>query len=110
MDKTPDSSTPVAENPVKKKSWLRRYAAIPTLISIALIVYLGFFSEMSVKRRLEYQKTIDSLEMCIREQQDTLEYYRDLNRRLSVDPTLTEQVVREQYNMKRDNEDVYVFK
>jgi len=36
-------------------------------------------------------------------------YYRDLNRRLASDPALMEQVVREQYGMKRASEDVYVF-
>ena len=93
-----------------KSSWLSRYVAIPTVIGLALIVYLVFFSEMSVTRRVGYQKIIDSLEVCLKAQQDSLEYYRDLNRRLSTDPALMEQVVREQYNMKRDNEDVYVFK
>lgn len=75
-----------------------------------LVVYLGFFSETSVVRGIAYQRTIDSLKACIEQQEDSLNYYRTLNRRLSTDPSLTEQVVREQYNMKRDNEDIYVFK
>ncbi len=37
-------------------------------------------------------------------------YYRELNRRLASDPVLMEQVVREQYGMKKAGEDVYVFK
>lgn len=110
MGEKPDASTPVAESPVKKKSWVGRYVAISTVVIIGICVYLGFFSETSVVRGIMYKKTIDSLEACIKEQQDSLEYYRMLNRRLSTDPSLTEQVVREQYNMKRDNEDVYIFK
>lgn len=106
----PDDKSPVTESPVKHKSWFRRYFALTTFVGIAFIVYLIFFSEMSVTRRIAYQKTIDSLELSLKAQQDSLEYYRDLNRRLSSDPSLMEQVVREQYNMKRDNEDVYVFK
>lgn len=105
----PDASTPVAESPVKKKSWFCRYIALPTVLGLALIAYIVFFGEKSVTQRIEYQHTIDSLEMCLRAQQDSLEYYRGLNRRLSTDPELMEQVVREQYNMKRPNEDVYVF-
>lgn len=77
---------------------------------VFLIAYLGFFSDSSVMRGVAYQRTIDSLKACIEQQQDSLNYYRTLNRRLSTDPSLTEQVVREQYNMKRDNEDIYVFK
>ena len=107
---TPDASTPVTESPVKKKSWMARYIAISTVLILAACIYLGFFSDTSVVRGLAYKKTIDSLEACIQQQQDSLNYYRELNRRLSTDPSLTEQVVREQYNMKRDNEDVYVFK
>ena len=105
----PDASTPVAAAPVKKKSWVRRYIALPTLLGLALIAYIVFFGDKSVTQRIQYQRTIDSLEQCLRAQQDSLEYYRDLNRRLSTDPELMEQVVREQYNMKRPNEDVYVF-
>lgn len=106
---TPDASTPVADTPVKKTSWLRRYVALSTVLGVALIAYIVFFGEKSVTQRIEYQHIIDSLEVCLRAQQDSLEYYRDLNRRLSTDPALMEQVVREQYNMKRPNEDVYVF-
>ena len=106
----PDPTKPVAESPVAKKSWLRRYFSVTTLLGIALIVYIVFFGEKSMTQKVEYQRVIDSLEECLAQQQDTLEYYRNLNRRLSTDPELMEQVVREQYNMKRQNEDVYVVK
>ncbi len=82
--------------------------AIPTLIGLALVVYLTFFSEHSITRRISYQKEIDSLTECLRLQQDSLAYYRDLNRRITTDPELMEQVVREQYNMNRQHEDVFI--
>lgn len=104
----PDPSTAVADSPVRKKSWLRRYLAIPTLLGIGMVVYVVFFGEKSMMQRIEYQRIIDSLQESLAHQQDTLEYYRDLNRRLSTDPELMEQVVREQYNMKRVHEDVFV--
>lgn len=104
----PDASTPVAQSPVKKKSWFRRYIALSTVLGLVLIAYIVFFGDKSVSQRIEYQHTIDSLELCLRAQQDSLEYYRDLNRRLSTDPELMEQVVREQYNMNRPHEDVFV--
>lgn len=104
----PAASEPVAQSPVRRKSWARRYLAVPTILGLALVVYIAFFGEKSVTQRFAYQETIDSLQNCLARQQDTLEYYRDLNRRLSTDPALMEQVVREQYNMKRANEDVYV--
>lgn len=107
-DDKPSASEPVAQSPVRKKSWARRYLAIPTILGLALVVYIAFFGEKSVTQRFAYQETIDSLQNCLARQQDSLEYYRDLNRRLSTDPQLMEQVVREQYNMKRAHEDVYV--
>ena len=107
-DQNPDSSKPLAESPVKKKSWVRRYLAIPTAIGLAVIVYVCVFGEKSVVQRFAYQRMIDSLEICLKSQRDSLAYYKDLNRRLSTDPELMEQVVREQYNMKRPHEDVYV--
>jgi hypothetical protein len=38
-----------------------------------------------------------------------MRYYRDLNSRLSSDPTTLERIVREQYHMQRADEDVYIF-
>lgn len=101
-----NESSPSPATP--KKSWLRRYVAVPTLVCIGLLVYLTFFSENSITQKVEYQKTIDSLSACLRLQQDTLEYYRELNRRITTDPELMEQVVREQYNMNRPHEDVFI--
>lgn len=103
---TPSPETP--QVPVRQ-SWVRRYLAIPTIVGILLVGYIAFFGENSVTKRVEYQHQIDSLRQCLRQQQDTLEYYRDLNHRLTTDPELMEQVVREHYNMKRTHEDVYEF-
>lgn len=86
------------------------YVVCIAVAVVVLGVYMSFFGESSIVKAISYQKTIDSLENCIQQQQDSLNYYRDLNRRINSDPSLTEQVVREQYNMKRDNEDIFVFK
>lgn len=93
-----------------RKPWLRRFVAVPTLVALGLMVYLTFFGENSISQRIVYQKTIDSLTECLRVQQDSLAYYRDLNRRISTDPVLMEQVVREQYNMNRPHEEVFIIK
>lgn len=103
--KAPEAARP---EDAQRKSWLRRYMAVPTLAAVAIFIYIIFFGEQSVTQRVAYQRVIDSLELCLQQQLDSLEYYRDLNRRLTTDPALMEQVVREQYNMKRQNEDVYI--
>lgn len=104
------SSSTDSDDAVNSSRRYSRLIALPAVIAIAVLVYLTFFSEKSVSHRLEYQTMIDSLETALQAERDTLEYYRDLNRRLNTDPVLMEQVVREQYNMKRENEDVFIVK
>ncbi|MDE6301547.1 MAG: hypothetical protein K2M19_07505 [Muribaculaceae bacterium] len=103
----PQSPTPA--EPRKPARRFSRFIAVPALVAIGILIYLTFFSEKSVSHRLEYQRIIDSLEIALQQERDTLNYYRDLNERLNTDPVLMERVVREQYNMKRENEDVFVF-
>ena len=71
--------------------------------------YIIFSGDNTVFRTIDYDRQIDSLRAELAAQTDTMLYYQDLNRRLSSDPELMERVVREQYGMKRSNEDVYIF-
>lgn len=110
-DNTPDApaaDAPVTARRAPRKPWVARYLTWPTLLCLGVVIYLLFVGENSVNRRIVYEQQIDSLTRCVAELEDSLRFYHDLNRRLSTDPTLMEQVVREQYNMKRPNEDVFV--
>lgn len=82
--------------------------SLPTVAVLAVLVYIVFFGDNSVARRVEYQRQIDSLEAEVAVVQDSVDRYRELNRRLDSDPEAMERVVREQYNMKREGEDVFV--
>lgn len=74
------------------------------------IVYMLFFQENSIARIYQNKKQIDSLETAIRENSDTMLYYRELNRRLDArDPEIIERIVRENHSMNLPNEDVYLF-
>lgn len=88
--------------------WCRRYITLPLLIAAAYVVFVLFFNENSYFKSVEYQEEIDRLNAEIKEDTDTMEYYRALNRSLDTDPQTLERVVREQYHMKRPHEDVYV--
>lgn len=99
---------PVTERRAPRKPWIARYLTWPTLLCLAVVAYLLFVGDNSVSRRVAYEQVIDSLSQSLAAQNDSLAYYRDMNRRLSHDPALMEQVVREQYNMNRHNEDVFV--
>jgi cell division protein FtsB len=93
----------------KTIQWLRRYFSPMTIIVLALLCYMAFFGETSVVKELEYKRIIDSLENEVAISRDSMMYFHELNERLESDPAMMEQVVREQYNMNRPNEDVYIF-
>ena len=82
--------------------------SLPTVAVLAILVYIVFFGESSVTQRIEYQRQIDSLSAEVAVVQDSVDYYRELNRRLASEPEAMERVGREQYNMKREHEDVFV--
>lgn len=89
--------------------WIRRYFSIVGVCVIAFLAYMLFWQDNSVFRYMKYSRTVDSLKYEITLANDTLERYRNLNEELSHDPEAMERVVREQYNMVRQGEDVYVF-
>ena len=89
--------------------WFRRYFSLLTLGVIAVILYMIFFSDTSVLKKIEYQRIIDSLRTEVEINRYSMLYYKNLNSRITTDPEVMEQVVREQHNMKRPNEDVFIF-
>lgn len=88
--------------------WTKRYITIPLLIAVAYIVFVLFFNENSYFKSMEYQAEIDRLEAEIKENNDTMRYYHQLNSSLSSSREELERIVREEYHMQRPNEDVYV--
>lgn len=89
--------------------WLRRYVSVWTVVCIGVMLFVLFYGDHSVLHSIDYDNTIDSLRAELQANRDTTEYYRRLNERLKSDPELMEQVVREQYGMKKANEEVYIF-
>lgn len=89
--------------------WFRRYFSLTTILVVGAFVYVIFFSETSAVNKIEYQRIIDSLNAELKVSSDSMIYYKNLNSRLTTDPSLMEKVVREQHNMKRTGEDVFIF-
>lgn len=81
-----------------------------TIIVILFVVYVLLGQENSMFKLMEYSHTIDSLQVEITNARDSLEKYDRLNSQLSTNPELVERVVREQYNMVSEGEDVFAFK
>lgn len=73
------------------------------------IVSLYFFNDNSALTYYESQLRISSLKAEIKENVDTLEYYRAMTRSLDRDRASIERIVRERHHMRRANEDVYIY-
>lgn len=88
--------------------WCRRYISLTALLVAGLCAYVVFFNDNSFIKVRSYDEQINMLNEEIKENQDTLDYYNNLNRRLDTDRVTMERIVREQYHMQRTNEDVYI--
>ncbi len=99
-------------NPEQERTqpWVNKYLPIPTILAFGLLIYILLWGENSAFQSVALHKEIDSLEIVLSAERDTMLHYSDLNSRLSSDRELMEQIVREQYNMKRPSEDVYLIK
>lgn len=94
----------------KTTEWCRRFLSLSAILIVGVIIYIVFIQENSVARIYHNQMVIDSLKMEIARCNDTLDKYKELNRRLDCgDGPTIERIVREQYDMSLPNEDVYVF-
>lgn len=88
--------------------WCRRYITFPLGVAVGYILFVLFFNDNSYSRSAQLQEEIDRLEAEIRENNDTMLYYRNLYMSLNTDPATLERIVREQYHMQRADEDVYI--
>ena len=89
-------------------SWCRRYFSFTLLIVAAFVVFILFFNEHSVLKTHEYKRQIEDLKAEIKQNRDSIKYYRERNARLKTDPQTMEKIVREQYHMQREDEDVFI--
>lgn len=89
-------------------NWCRRYISLMFLAIFAFVLYVLFFNENSYGRLHELNTQIKELRTEIKSNRDTMEYYLEKNRMLDTDPAEMERIVREQYHMQREGEEVYV--
>lgn len=71
-------------------------------------VYVTCISDYNYSRVLEYDKEIKTLKAQIKQCEDSTAVYRQRLKMLDSDPETLERIVREEYLMKRDNEDLYI--
>lgn len=89
-------------------NWCRRYISLMFLAILAFVLYVLFFNENSYGRLHELNNEIKRLKTEIKTNRDTMEYYLRKNQMLDTDPAEMERIVREQYHMQRDGEEVFI--
>ena len=78
------------------------------VVVVAFGVYITFFSVYNYFRSMEYDARIKDLKAQIKECDDSTAVYRERLRLLESDHETLERIVREEYLMKRENEDLYI--
>lgn len=91
-----------------RPKWIPQWLNIPLLIFIAFIVTLLFFGDNNYMRINNYRRQIDGLKAEIKANEDTAALYNAKVKELNTDRESLEKIAREQYGMKRTNEDVYI--
>jgi cell division protein FtsB len=89
-------------------TWCRRYISLTFIFVIGFVLMVLFFNDNSILKSMEYNARITELKQEIQSNRDTMEYYHRLNHSLNTDKETMERIVREQYHMQRENEDVYI--
>lgn len=93
---------------VKRPKWIPLWLSIPFLIFLAFIVMLLFFGENNYMEISKQKSEINKLNSQIKNMEDSAQYYERKYQALNTDKENLEKLARENYGMKRINEDVYI--
>lgn len=93
-------------------NWFNKTGKVQICILAALAfgVYMVFFSDYNYMETVKYENEIKDLKMSILEARDSAVIYEQKLNALNSDKEAVERVVREEYHMKRENEDIYLTK
>lgn len=92
----------------KLSRFVPRWLSLPLIIIAAFLVMMIFYGDNSYLKSREYSKQIDALSKEIKETRDSAAMYQRKVQELHTDKETLEKIAREQYGMKRANEDVYL--
>lgn len=93
---------------LKRPKWIPRWVNLPLLIFVGFVVVLIFFGDNSFVRSTEYRSQINELKSQIKNYEDSASAYEAKVNELNTDNESLERLVREKYQMKRVNEEVYI--
>lgn len=95
----------------KKKTGSRRIVGLTTfqfVILLVLIAMLFFFSDSSILKRIKYENEIKNLESQIEYYRNQTEIDKEKLNELQSNKDDLEKFARENYLMKKENEEVFI--
>ena len=92
----------------QRPKWIPRWLNLPFTIFVAFILMLLFFGENNYMRINSYKQQINELKAEIQNNQDSAKIYEAKLKELHTDRETLEKIAREQYGMKRTNEEVFI--
>ena len=92
-----------------RPKWVPKWLNIPLVVFIVFIASLLFLNkEYNFMNIIKYKKEIKALKAGIKANEDSAMSYEKKVQELNTDLASQERVVRENYGMKRLNEEVYI--
>lgn len=80
------------------------------LVSISFIVWMLFFDHNNLFLHFQYRSELNELKQKKKYYQEQIEKTRSDVEMMKTNPAWKEKIAREQYLMKKDNEDLYLIK
>ena len=78
------------------------------IATVLFLVWMLFFDHNNIFLHLQYRKELNELKTSKKYYQEQIEKTREEVELIKTNPQALEKVAREQYLMKKDNEDVFV--
>ena len=92
---------------ISRPKWIPRWLSLPFIIFIAFIVMLLSYGENNYMLINQQKKEIDKMNAQIKVMEDSAKFYERKTQELNTDKETLEKIAREQYGMKRTNEEVF---
>lgn len=86
---------------------IKKVANRYVIATVVFVLVIVFFDQFNLKKQVELHRELKEQEAEIHHLEKNIALYKDSLRMVTEDPEGMEQIAREKYFMKRDNEVVY---
>lgn len=93
---------------MERPKWIPRWLHLPFIIFITFIVWMTVFGENNFFKGRELKSEINDLKAELQDKQDSIKFYEDKVDELNTENESLEKIAREQYGMRRINEEVFI--